>query len=168
MVAIQESDADAGLEDASDDEESQKGFIHASQVRPEHIEKMDKEVQSTLILVFLRSQRLLLQYLKQKKQQLAALGEWTHINCLRPSARENIQDALLRKLVYVAETNQAAKPQSQSRISALLDAVDLENIIQATAPPPPVETLPGGSVSFLFERTHKTALDSADDEDIDN
>ena len=106
------------------------------------------------------------QYLRQKKQQLAALGQWTHINCLKPNVRENIQDPLLRKLVYIAESDTARKPQSQSRLDALLDAVDLENVLQATAPPLAVESVPGGSVSFLFERTHKTALDE-DGENLD-
>lgn len=47
----------------------------------------------------------------------------------------------------------------QSRVSSLLEAVDLENVLEATRPPLPVEALPGGSVSFLFERTSKTPLD---------
>ncbi|KAF7790310.1 hypothetical protein EIP86_001264 [Pleurotus ostreatoroseus] len=155
MRAIRESDTGDGS-DGESENGPERGFIHASQIRPEHIEKMDKEAQ--LI------QRA--QYLRQKKQQLAALGQWTHINCLKPNVRENIQDPLLRKLVYIAESDTARKPQSQSRLDALLDAVDLENVLQATAPPLAVESVPGGSVSFLFERTHKTALDE-DGENLD-
>ncbi|KAJ3554226.1 hypothetical protein NM688_g3215 [Phlebia brevispora] len=129
-----------------DDEDESKGFMHASQVRPEHIEKQDKE------------------YLRQKKLQLAALGQWTHINCLRPSVRDDIQDVILRKLVYVPDSAKAKQDTAgKSRLENLLDAVDLDNVLQATAPPLPVEALPGGSVSFLFERTHKTPLEDREE-----
>ncbi len=99
--------------------------------------------------------------MKQKKAQLAALGKWTHINCLRQNARERIQDELLRLLVYVPETDNRTKDDGppRSRLNSLLAAVDLENVLQATAPPLPVEDLPGGSVSFLFERTSETTTD---------
>lgn len=101
------------------------------------------------------------QYLKQKKLQLAALGQWTHINCLRRSARNNIQDELLQKLVYVPDSDDKQKDDTarKSRLDSLLVAVDLENVLQATAPPLSVDALPGGSVSFLFERTSKTPLE---------
>ena len=104
--------------------------------------------------------------MRQKKQQLAALGQWTHINCLKPNVRENIQDPLLRKLVYIAESDTARKPQSQSRLDPRVAAREPENVVQPTAPPLAVESVPGGSVSFLFERTHKTALDE-DGENLD-
>jgi DNA repair and recombination protein RAD54B len=106
-----------------------------------------------------------LQYLRQKKAQLAALGQWTHINCLRPSAAlERIQDAVLQQLVHVPDG--ARKDdwgiETPSRVSSLLEAVDLENVLQATGPPLAVGDLPGGSVSFLFERTSKTGLDGSE------
>ena len=44
-----------------------------------------------------------------------------------------------------------------------LEATDLEAVLQATRPPLPVESLPGGSVSFLFERSSKTPLEDMED-----
>lgn len=111
------------------------------------------------------------QYLRQKKAQLAALGQWTHINCLRPqTALERIQDAVLHQLVHVPEGTRKDDwgVEPPSRVSSLLEAVDLDNVLHATGPPLGVEDLPGGSVSFLFERTSKTALsgdEKANDDD---
>lgn len=124
------------------------GFIQASAVRPEHVAKQDKE------------------YLLQKKAQLAALGKWTHINCLRPNARERILDPVLQRLVYVPEEHARAGSAEdgggRSRVSSLLAAVDLENVLHAMRPPIPVEELPGGAVSFLFERSSDAPLADAE------
>ncbi|EKM54084.1 uncharacterized protein PHACADRAFT_29344 [Phanerochaete carnosa HHB-10118-sp] len=129
-------------EDEDEDDSSNGGFIQASAVKPKHIEKLDKE------------------YLRQKKAQLAALGQWTHISCLRRNAVERIQDSILQKLVFVPESDERSKNSggsAPSRVASLLEATDLEAVLQATRPPLPVESLPGGSASFLFERTSKTA-----------
>ena len=104
--------------------------------------------------------------------QLAALGQWTHINCLKRNAQEGIQDEILRKLVYVPEDTSVRRRasttlKSQSRLDSILEAVELENVLQATAPPVPVSAVPGGSVSFLFERTSKTPLDETLEDDDD-
>ena len=115
-----------------------------------------------------------MQYLRQKKAQLAALGQWTHINCLRAGATARIQDAVLQRLVYVPDTPERSSGSSTkddwgvlapSRVSSLLEAVDLENVLHAMRPPLPVEQLPGGAVSFLFERTSKTPLEETVGED---
>ena len=113
------------------------------------------------------------QYLRQKKAQLAALGQWSHINCLRPNATERIQDAILHNLVHVPESDshrntEEANGTQQSRASALLEAVGLENVLRATRPPLPVEALPGGSISFLFERTSKMPLKGSTTPDTDD
>lgn len=110
----------------------------------------------------IRSDAYTSQYLRQKKAQLAALGQWTHISCLRRNAIERIQDSILQKLVFVPESEERPRNSSgsaPSRVASLLEATDLEAVLQATRPPLPVESLPGGSVSFLFERTSKTPLD---------
>ena len=52
---------------------------------------------------------------------------------------------------------------AQSRVSSLLEATDLDAVLEATRPPLPVEDVPGGAVSFLFERTSKTTLDDAEE-----
>jgi|ERR1700722_17866771 len=93
--------------------------------------------------------------------ELAALGEWTHINCLRASSRNDVQDELLRKLIFV-ETETSVKQertdQVHSRLDTLLAAVDVQNLAHLD-----VEmnsrVVPEGTVSFLFEKVSKTTLD---------
>ncbi|EPT02698.1 hypothetical protein FOMPIDRAFT_1160247 [Fomitopsis schrenkii] len=142
--------ADDGDDDASDDEgEQHTHFMSASQVKPEHIEKLDKA------------------YLKQKKAQLAALGKWTHINCLKRNAREAIQDDVLSKMLYVRPSPKQASAASQSRLERLLDAIDLETVMAESEPDPTVDAVPGGTVSFLFERGLKDVVDDAEEEQED-
>jgi DNA repair and recombination protein RAD54B len=107
------------------------------------------------------------QYLKKKKAELAALGEWTHINCLRPDASERVHDDILRSLLFRSSPshNQHVDPvdgSSKSRILSLLDAVDLDNI-----PRPEnltIKDVPGGTVSFLFEKGTPMSRDEVEDE----
>lgn len=104
---------------------------------------------------------VLLQYVKQKRAQLASLGEWTHINCLRPGAVERVEDDMLTHLIYSPSAKKKAPPKgSQSR---LLDAVD--QIMDDDARSLSRDDLPGGSVSFLFERTTKAIANDEDAED---
>ena len=109
------------------------------------------------------------QYLKQKKAQLAALGEWTHINCLKRNAREIIQDELLAEMLY-AKPPTSAKPAStasQSRLERILDAVDLNRVMTECSPDPTVDEVPGGTISFLFERGSKAIADDDDQPEDD-
>ncbi|KZT04627.1 uncharacterized protein LAESUDRAFT_727800 [Laetiporus sulphureus 93-53] len=130
-------------EDEEDDEKPMS-FISASQVKPEQIERLDRA------------------YMKQKKAQLAALGEWTHINCLKPNAQEIIRDGILSDLLYSRpKEKRESSAIPQSRVEALLEAVDLENIM--TVPDLTVDEVPGGTISFLFERGSNTPLDDDDD-----
>lgn len=90
---------------------------------------------------------------KKKKAELAALDEWTHINCLQPEAQEVVQDDVLRRLLYrppVIETKKAIR-----RATSLLEAADLSNIeaMEALVLEKSVQDLPAGVASFLFERT---------------
>ena len=103
---------------------------------------------------------VLLQYVKQKRAQLASLGEWTHINCLRPGAVERVEDDMLTHLIYSPCAKKASPKGSQSR---LLDAVD--QIMDDDAWSLSRDDLPGGSVSFLFERTTKAIANDEDAED---
>lgn len=106
------------------------------------------------------------QYLKKKKAELAALGEWTHIDCLRPNARDDIHDDILRKLVFEPEARRNEKQpkdtpvKAKSRLESLLTAVDLENLSKQDeeAPRLTVRDVPGGTVSFLFEKSSKSAI----------
>jgi DNA repair and recombination protein RAD54B len=109
--------------------------------------------------------------LKKKKAELASLGEWTHINCLRPDASERVHDDILRSLLYRSSSSngQQVDPvgsSSKSRISSLLDAVDLDNISRLEPTRElTVEDVPGGTVSFLFERGISMSKDKGEDED---
>jgi DNA repair and recombination protein RAD54B len=113
-----------------------------------------------------------LQYIKKKKAELAALGEWTHIDCLRPNARDDVHDDILRKLIFKPETAGSAEvkpppPQSKSRIDSLLSAIDLENIpmMDEDSPRLGVHDVPGGTISFLFEKSSKSAIVAEEDEE---
>ncbi|PCH43504.1 hypothetical protein WOLCODRAFT_164492 [Wolfiporia cocos MD-104 SS10] len=142
-----ESDGEGDAEGRSDDA-GPMNFVMASQVKPEQVEKFDRT------------------YIKRKKAQLAALGEWTHINCLRQNAREAVHDEILANMLYAPESQQQRDTiAKQSRLQSLLDAVDLEKI-RAASTPLSVGDVPGGTISFLFERGSKSALDA--DEDADN
>lgn len=92
------------------------------------------------------------QYLKKKKAELASLGEWSHINCLRQDAGERVHDDILRSLLFRSSSShkQQVDPvdgSSKSRILSLLDTVDLDDIEDLT-----IKDVPGGTVSFLFEK----------------
>ena len=94
--------------------------------------------------------------MKKKKAELAALGEWTHINCLRGSAKDEIHDEILRKLVhrFSSSADETKPPAPQPPLLSLLSAVDLKNVADLT-----VRDIPGGVVSFLFEKVKKVSLD---------
>ncbi|KZT68291.1 hypothetical protein DAEQUDRAFT_692777 [Daedalea quercina L-15889] len=138
-------DARTSEDESESEDEQQMNFMAASQVKPEQIERVDKA------------------YLKQKKAQLAALGEWTHINCLRRNAREIIQDNLLAEMLYTrSSTSKPASKASQSRLEKILDAVDLDKVMAESGPDLTVDEVPGGTISFLFEKGSKTAVDDDD------
>lgn len=100
------------------------------------------------------------QYRKQKKAQLAALGQWAHINCLEPGARTKIRDELLSQILFVTEQEKRGPAAGQSRLNTLFEAVDLENVLAESAKGAlSVDQVPGGTVSFLFERSSTKALD---------
>ena len=90
---------------------------------------------------------------------MAALGEWKHINCLRISASDEIQDDILRKLVDFHEPNERNVSEShpQARLDTLLSAVDIENIA-AMDRVLTVRDVPEGSVAFLFQRSSAKIL----------
>ncbi|KII92162.1 hypothetical protein PLICRDRAFT_50591 [Plicaturopsis crispa FD-325 SS-3] len=162
-LAADGTTADAHLPDSSsddpmdEDDSSEKGFVNASQVKPEMIDKMDKA------------------YLKKKKEALAALGEWNHISCLRPSARDDIHDDILRKLIYVPKptVKEKAPVEHKSRAAKLLAEIDLENVaaMEEENAVLGVKDVPGGTVCFLFEKGSKAApipdAEDAEEEDED-
>jgi DNA repair and recombination protein RAD54B len=102
------------------------------------------------------------QYLQKKKAGLAALGEWTHINCLRPSVGSHIQDDILRKIVSNGNNSKAGNTQ----LETILSAVDIE-AIRATDKQRSVRDVSGGTISFLFEKCSKTVLANSDNENTE-
>ncbi|OBZ66115.1 DNA repair and recombination protein RAD54B [Grifola frondosa] len=140
VVRAKDEDSDEEAE-----EEKPKGFVVASQVTSEVIEKADRA------------------YMKQKKAQLAALGEWKHINCLKPGAADVVHDAILSHLIYTPEAK--TKKDVPAGPRSLVDALDdLENLF---APALTRNDVPGGSVSFLFERGSNTPSDGGDENGAD-
>ncbi|KAF8070293.1 P-loop containing nucleoside triphosphate hydrolase protein [Lyophyllum atratum] len=129
----------------SDDEdiEPEQGFVRACDVKPELSNKMDRA------------------YLQKKKDGLAALGEWKHINCLRPSTRDDIQDDILRKLIDFHKTpaKDSILPSPKSRLDRLLSAVDLQNVTAASRVLT-VHDVPGGTISYLFQKSSTTAFEA--------
>jgi len=104
----------------------EQGFVAASELRQEKLDATDKA------------------YMQKKKAGLAALGEWTHINCLTSSGG-HIQDDILRKIVSTSTDGISTKA-----------GVDKQRSVR---------DVPGGTISFLFEKCSKTVLINCDDED---
>ncbi|KIY62493.1 hypothetical protein CYLTODRAFT_438881 [Cylindrobasidium torrendii FP15055 ss-10] len=128
--ASQQADED---EDMSEDEgDGPSGFMSASQVNPKKLNKSDKE------------------YMQKKKEALASLGQWKHINCLLNVRHDDVRDDVLRDILHSDKKKQAVP--SSLKGAALLDALDLDNVAQASGVRS-VRDLPGGSVSFVFERS---------------
>lgn len=92
-----------------------------------------------------------MQYLQKKKAGLAALGEWTHINCLKPSGGDVIQDDILRRIV---ETSKDTLP----GISAPLRRSGDDEAEAPTGTAGSIRDIPGGTISYVFEKTAKTVL----------
>ncbi|KAG8980418.1 helicase [Tulasnella sp. 425] len=107
-----------------------KGFVTATEVDPEKEERKLKK--------------------RKKNAGLAALQEWAHINCLRQSAKDFIKDNLLHRFLAAGNGGN--------------DHDDLlENSASNPAPGPfnnDAHGLPGGTVTFVFEKKGKPELDS--------
>ena len=99
----------------------------------------------------------------RKKAQLAALGEWTHISGLRRGSRDRVQDDILQSLMHKFDPEQ---PQS-----SCLDALLAVDSTSASSPSDsseiPVNQVPGGTVSFIFERFSATIEKGNDGEPVD-
>ncbi|KAF9451278.1 RAD54B protein [Macrolepiota fuliginosa MF-IS2] len=133
-----------GQDDAgeSDDENFKGGFVNATQVTPNYLGKLDKA------------------YLEKKKAGLAALEEWKHVNCLADAAKDLIQDAILRELLYTDGTQDPSNSRrSNGQTGNLLAAIDLDQI-RADVTIKSVGEVPGGTITFVFEKTVNKPLES--------
>ena len=75
-------------------------------------------------------------------------------------ASERVQDEVLGSLLFTAG---GVDSRSQPKSRSLLEAVDLENVLAADHAPLNVKDVPGGTISFLFERSSNSSIE--DDED---
>ena len=102
-----------------------------------------------------------LQYLEKKKAGLAALSEWRHINCLKHSTGEYIRDDILRNFAgQNVEVNNSSNP-GLGKDGSQLD-VDMDTHLLNNSPP--IRKVPGGIISFLFEKFSEANLDDIVDE----
>ncbi|KAJ2913251.1 hypothetical protein MD484_g7183, partial [Candolleomyces efflorescens] len=97
------------------------------------------------------------QYMESKKAELASLGEWKHVNCLKPTATDDVLDDVLRAVLYDCgpKPKSFASIEGGSKMSRLLQATDIQNI-QAMDRVVSVGDVPSGTVSFLFEKGGQT------------
>ncbi|TEB37551.1 hypothetical protein FA13DRAFT_1726666 [Coprinellus micaceus] len=94
------------------------------------------------------------EYLEKKKAELASLSGWKHINCLKATASDEVLDDVLRVVLHDCDPKPKTSLSSfegDSTMGRLLEAADLDNI-QAMDKALSVGDVPGGTVSFLFER----------------
>jgi len=131
--------------EAGEDPAVEQGFVAASELRQEQLDAVDKA------------------YLQKKKAGLAALGEWTHINCLTPSSGSYIQDDILRKIVSQSMEGNSPKA-GNTQLESILSAIDID-AIRAKDEQRSVRDVPGGTISFLFEKCSQT-VDDEDTEDF--
>ncbi|KAH7335916.1 SNF2 family N-terminal domain-containing protein [Rhizoctonia solani] len=69
--------------ESSSESEVEMGFVTASQVKPDNISKAEK---------------------KRRREALAALSEWRHINCFADGCSELVQDPVLLHLLQAADS----------------------------------------------------------------
>lgn len=132
----------------------QRGFMSASSVSIEDT-AIDQEVSLMTCTTILRPTNVssLSQYLEKKKAELASLSEWKHINCLKTTAADEVKDDVLRVILHDCgpKPKSFSSIQGDSKMSRLLEAVDINNI-GALDKVLSVTDVPGGTVSFLFEK----------------
>ena len=63
-----------------------------------------------------------------------------------------------------ASSSKSSSLVTKSRIDSLLDAVDLDNVTQMDLTSLTVDGVPGGTLSFLFEKSTKVENEEAADE----
>ncbi|KAK0480358.1 P-loop containing nucleoside triphosphate hydrolase protein [Armillaria novae-zelandiae] len=116
--------------DTDSESDSHKGFVVASQVSASKLNKMDRA------------------YAQKKKEGLAALGEWKHINCISSDNHKDIQDGILREIMHVPEPKSGKDSQSRTqRLMAQLDIVGANGL----------RGVSGGTISFLFQKSTEGA-----------
>jgi len=127
-------------------------FVSASNVTAEGSDEVDKAVSSLPVDFSPAFDITFSQYFQKKKAALAALGQWNHINCLRPTGDADVyvQDDILRRIVASRSLTEPAEKMS------LLDSVNIDRIQAMTKQS--IGDVAGGSVSFIFERCSQSEV----------
>ncbi|KAG8756642.1 helicase [Serendipita sp. 396] len=115
---------------SDEEDEDEVGFVRGTQIDVDKISK--KEI-------------------RKKHEALSSLAEWTHVNCMRQSAVSLIQDRLLRSLVHTPRGGE-----SKSLDDEFFWDVDEKGPSEEEETP--VRDVPGGTMTFIFERVSKTGL----------
>ena len=126
----------------SQEEEPNMGFISGTQV---DVDKLSNAVREDLpghqLLTILKEMR-------KKRDALSSLADWAHINCMKSTARDLIQDNVLRGLVYSPRGVDSSPPIDEDE--------HLWNDIDDDTPPVQpdldVKDVPGGTITYVFER----------------
>lgn len=87
---------------------------------------------------------------------------------MRQDAAERVQDDILRNLLFQpspSHDRQVGNSQ-KSRLSSLLDAVDLDKISRMESADVTVKDVPGGTVSFLFEKGISMSKDEVEGDSL--
>ncbi|PVF93834.1 hypothetical protein CPB86DRAFT_85171 [Serendipita vermifera] len=128
------------VQEDSDDEELEMGFVRGTQVNPDKLSKKE---------------------MRQRREALSSLSEWRHIDCTMSTAAGLLQDSVLRALMVKPSGNITGNNKSENS-DELWDAFDYDDGTEDGALAKPnaisVRDLPGGSVTFTFERVSKTDL----------
>jgi DNA repair and recombination protein RAD54B len=128
------------------------GFVAASEVTNEGLNSTEEAVMRHHLSYLLSYLILFEQFLQKKKEGLAALSEWKHLNCLRPFVQDSIHDDILRR---VCTPSRADAP--RNRAKDILSMIDLDAIEAMETPL--IEDIPGGTITFLFEKCSTTNLE---------
>ncbi|TFK25490.1 RAD54B protein [Coprinopsis marcescibilis] len=136
------------LEDSKQRTAELKGFQSASSVLPEDLDS---------------------DYMEKKKAGLASLSEWKHIDCLHATAADLVFDDVIQGVLPEASSKYTsyANTEGESRAERLLRATDISNI-QEMDKTLTVADVPGGTISFIFEKSTEDDVpnDEAEDEGV--
>lgn len=99
------------------------------------------------------------QEIRRNKEALSSLSEWTHIPALRASSVNLIKDSILRQLVHTTPSTASKGQVLDPETDDLWNSFD-DNEFEASAEQEtPVQDVPGGTMTFVFERVSKTNLE---------
>ncbi|KAL0956101.1 hypothetical protein HGRIS_002269 [Hohenbuehelia grisea] len=148
------SSESSGVPMEDDESEGGRGFVHASTVQADQLNRWDKE------------------FLREKKRGLAALGEWRHIDCLKSAAVNEVHDEILRRLLFVRERAEDDRQErsDKTRLDRLLSATDLDTVaaMEGESKPLMVSDVPGGTISFIFQKSSLTVEDASENLELES